>query len=345
MSLDEKIGQMLVIGFKGNQASEELKELIQEYHIGGVILFSQDVSEGLAPRNVTSPEQLTSLISSLQELSRETLLVSIDQEGGAVQRLRVESGFVGAPSPQYLGEINNLDSTRYYAVRSAEELIELGVNVNFVPCVDLNINPENPVIGARGRAFSDSVAVVIDHAAALVEEYSSRGVITSLKHFPGHGSSLVDSHLGLTEITDSWSEGELEPYRALIEDNKADIVMVGHLFNRELDTLYPASLSQATIDGLLRGELGYDGVVATDDMNMGAITENYTFEHALELAINAGVDMIIIGNNGAKYEEDLPQRCINHIRAAVDRGVISEQRIDEAYQRIMRLKRERGMSN
>ncbi len=288
VSLDEKIGQMLVIGFKGNQASEELKELIQEYHIGGVILFSQDVSEGLAPRNVTSPEQLTSLISSLQELSRETLLVSIDQEGGAVQRLRVESGFVGAPSPQYLGEINNLDSTRYYAVRSAEELIELGVNVNFVPCVDLNINPENPVIGARGRAFSDSVAVVIDHAAALVEEYSSRGVITSLKHFPGHGSSLVDSHLGLTEITDSWSEGELEPYRALIEDNKADIVMVGHLFNRELDTLYPASLSQATIDGLLRGELGYDGVVATDDMNMGAITENYTFEHALELAINAG---------------------------------------------------------
>ncbi|MFR9649192.1 MAG: glycoside hydrolase family 3 N-terminal domain-containing protein [Rikenellaceae bacterium] len=333
-----KIAQMLVVGFKGSEADERLLDLVSQQGVGGVILFSQDVSEGLAERNVINMEQLTGLTRTLQEASDNRLLISIDQEGGAVQRLRADRGFVETPSPQYLGEVDDLDSTRHYSAISAEQLVELGINVNFVPCVDLNLNPENPVIGARGRAISDDRDVVVRHAEVVIEEFDKRGIITSLKHFPGHGSSVSDSHLGFTDITDSFSSSELEPYRQLIEEDRARIVMVGHLFNRNIDSLYPASLSRVTIDSILRCELRYDGVVATDDMNMRAITDHYTYKKALQLAINAGVDMVIIGNNGAKYESDLPERSMKYIYEMVKDGTIPQSRIDEAYKRITALK-------
>ncbi len=334
-----KIAQMLVVGFKGSEADERLLDLVSRQGVGGVILFSQDVSEGLAERNIIDVEQLTQLTQTLQAASGDgRLLISIDQEGGAVQRLREDRGFVETPSPQYLGEVDDLDSTRYYCAMSAQQLVELGINVNFVPCVDLNLNPENPVIGARGRAISDDGGVVVRHAEVTVEEFDKRGIITSLKHFPGHGSSVSDSHLGFTDITDSFSDSELEPYRQLIDSDKARIVMVGHLFNRNRDSLYPASLSHSVIDGILRGELNYQGVVATDDMNMRAITDHYTYKKALQLAINAGVDMVIIGNNGAQYEPDLPERSMEYIYEMVKAGSIPQSRIDEAYNRITKLK-------
>lgn len=339
-SLRYKVAQMIVTGFKGMMPSEEITQLIKDEQISGVILFNRDVSNELGPRNIESPEQLKELTGQLQSLSDIPLLVSIDQEGGVVNRLHPVYGFPRSVSAAYLGSCMNEDTTRHYAAQTASTLVDMGINMNFAPCIDLNLNPQNPVIGSRGRSFGASVDSVEWHALMTIEEFEKRGIITSLKHFPGHGSSLTDSHNGLVDVTVCWHEQELEIYRRILKRGYNDMVMVGHIFNRNIDPNYPASLSKITIDSLLRRELGFDGIVITDDMNMGAIVDHYSFEKALELCVNAGVDMIILGNNAAKFENGLARRAIDIICNLVADGRISKERIDQAYGRVVKMKRD-----
>ena len=336
--LKSKIGQMLIVGFQGTSLDEKISKEIKNNNIGGIILFERSLSNPQAPRNIVNKEQLLNLTAQLKALNEIPMLISIDQEGGTVASLAPDRGFYNPPSAMYIGNLSCIDSSRYYAGRNAMQLEELGINMNFTPCVDMIVNPDNPIIALRERAFSNNPDIIVKEAEVVVQEHRKHGIITSLKHFPGHGSSKTDSHLGLTDVTNTYIEEELIPYKRLIKDNYADIVMVSHLFNSNIDPDFPASLSEKTIKDLLRNQLGFEGVVATDDMHMGAITDEYSYPVALELAINAGVDMIIIGNNAKIYEEDLISETVKIIYDLVTLNRISHERIDEAYARIMKLK-------
>lgn len=346
IGVEEKIGQLLVVGFIGYEPSQTVVDAIEKYRIGGVIFFDANVSDTRpdgtrGPRNIESPAQTKRLVDSLQTLavkaSLPQLFIAIDQEGGRVNRLKDKYGFPASVSAAYQGKVNSGDTTRKYASLAAQTLAELGININYAPCVDLAVNPDNPIIAKVERSFGVEPDLVARHSNIWVEELGRKKILTSLKHYPGHGSSIADSHLGLTDITNTWSEKELEPYKMLIADGYNDIVMIGHLFNRNIDPLYPSSLSKTTLD-ILRNDIGYNGVIATDDMNMGAIINNYSMEKALELALNAGVDMIIMGNNASVFEPDLVKRTSEIIKGLVDSGKVSLSRIDEAYNRIMALK-------
>ena len=262
-------------------------------------------------RNVQSPQQLKALTASLQALAQTPLLIGIDQEGGMVNRLKEKYGFPPFPSAQSLGAQRDLSATRAAAALTAQTLARAGVNLNLAPDVDVNLNPDNPVIGKLERSFSADPAVVSAHAAAWIEAHQAQGVLTTLKHFPGHGSSRDDSHLGLVDVTQTWSRRELEPFAHLIGAGQADVVMTAHVFNANLDPRFPATLSRNVIGGILRGELGYSGVVMSDDMQMRAISQYYGFDSAIEAAINAGVDILAFANNlDFDPEAGLSARCV-----------------------------------
>ncbi len=344
--LRDMVGQLLVVGFVGTEPNEYIEEAIEKYRVGGVIFFDVNLSDrlpegGFGPRNIESPEQVVALTSELQQIASSAglpeLFIAIDQEGGRVNRLKSKYGFRPSISAWRMGQSNDCTGTLRESQQTAEALFELGININYTPSVDLAINPDNPIIAKVERAFSRDKDSVLTHSLEWIKGHKDHGIITSLKHFPGHGSSIDDSHHGLVDITETWSEDELYPYRELIAGGYNDIVMVGHLFNSKIDKVYPSSLSKATLD-ILRNDMGYDGVIATDDMNMGAIVDHYSLPHALELALNAGVDMVVMGNNAREFEGDLVERTSNIIIELVRSGKVSEERITEAYERIRALK-------
>lgn len=339
-NLEQMIGQMIMVGFRGYMVDEQspVARDILEHGIGGVILFDYDVEKKAFERNIKSPQQLKELIASLQELSGEnTLLVAVDQEGGRVSRLKKNYGFRDSVSQAYLGELNDLEVTLDYALNTAQDLAELGINLNLAPVVDLNTNQDNPVIGRLDRSFSHDPLTVTLHAREVVGAHRVFNVLTALKHFPGHGSSEEDSHLGFVDVSATWDEKELVPFKQLIADHDCDMVMTAHIYNRSLDPDWPATMSAKTVNGILRKRLGFEGVVISDDMQMKAIKEHYPLELALEKTILAGVDMIIFANNMV-YEEDIASRSIAIIRDLVKQGRVSEERIRQSYQRINELK-------
>lgn len=340
-TLDEKIGQMLMIGFKGFEVKDtsHIVRDIQDYHLGGVILFDYDVPTGKPIRNVESPEQVQRLISQLKDLAETPLFIAVDQEGGRVARLKESRGFEPNVSAQYLGGLNNPDSTRYYAESTAEQLQNLGFNVNFAPVVDLNINPENPVIGRVERSFSANPGLVTSHASIFLEEFSKHNVLGVLKHFPGHGSAWNDSHAGMADVTETWQKSELEPYRQLITDNYPFAIMTAHVFNENLDADWPATLSRKVQTDLLRDELGFDGVLFSDDMQMKAIRSFYGLETSIKRAINAGVDVVVFGNNSV-YQPDIVPQAVKIIKDLIGSGEISVDRINQSYNRIMDVKKQ-----
>jgi beta-N-acetylhexosaminidase len=330
---------MLMIGFRGLEVNNEhfIMQDIRKRHLGGVVLFDYDIPTQRAVRNIESPSQVKALVASLKSVSAMPLLVAIDQEGGVVTRLKERHGFPPTVSHQRLGELNDLETTHKHATLVAKTLADLGINLNLAPVVDLCANPDNPIIARYERCFSADPLVVSDHALQFIQAHHEQGVLCALKHFPGHGSSTADSHLGLTDVTNTWSRVELEPYGRIIKAGQADAVMTAHVFIANMDDRYPATLSRVTIRGILREELNYDGVVISDDMQMGAIVSHYGFEVAIRKAIEAGVDMLVFANNSV-YEEDVAGRAIEVIRGMVQAGIISEARIDESYRRIQRLK-------
>ena len=338
-TLEAKIGQMLMVGFRGMTANEGdfIVRDIRRHHLGGVILFDYDVLTGQAVRNIESPEQVEILISSLQVAAPTHLLIAVDQEGGRVARLKERYGFPATISHGELGRIDDPDTTARKSRELAGALADLGFGLNLAPVVDLCANPDNPVIAGLARCFSADPAKVATHALEFIDAHHSQGILTTLKHFPGHGSSRSDSHLGFTDISKTWTRSELEPYARIIKAGEANAVMTAHVFNARLDPDYPATLSRNVITGILREELGFEGVVVSDDLQMAAISDHYGLESAIRMAIEAGVDILVFGNN-LEYDEEIVPKAVGIIRDLVKAGIISESRIDESYTRILRLK-------
>ena len=340
VSLDHQIGQMIKVGFRGFKAPPEssIAQIIKEYHIGGVVLFDYDVPKDTAYRNIESPQQLQKLTTQLQRYSDTPLLIAIDQEGGKVARLKEKYGFPASVSEQYLGTLNNADSTRYYARQTAKTLKEAGINTNLAPVVDVNSNPDNPVIGGLERSFSADPEVVAHQAKIYIDELHEYGILTTLKHFPGHGSSKDDSHKGIVDVTDTWQRDELIPYKKLIKSGTADIIMTAHIYNAKLDSTYPATLSKPVITGMLRDSLGFSGVIMSDDLQMGAIRKYYDLKETIKLSILAGVDILSFANNSV-FDPEIAAKAHHIIKQLVEDDVITEQRIMESYNRIMDLKK------
>jgi beta-N-acetylhexosaminidase len=331
-SLDLKIGQMILIGFPKAEIDYTVLDEIRKGKAGAIILFEKNI-----PRSPAAFTALKKIIWTYQQAAPLPLLVTIDQEGGRVNRLKDRYGFPRTITAWEMGR--SADSTAFYAQAIAATLAGLGINVNLAPCVDLGTNPANPVIYGFGRAFSAHPDTVAQRAYEFIKAHRRMQVLTVLKHFPGHGSSLADSHYGMADVSKTWSEAELIPYRQLLRQGMVDAIMTAHIVNRKLDPAgLPGTLSSRMIDSLLRKQMGFNGVVFSDDMQMQAITRHYGLEEAIRLAINAGVDILCFSNNIQGSEARTVDVVHRIIRNFVDNGTISRQRIDESYRRIMHLK-------
>jgi beta-N-acetylhexosaminidase len=330
------VADLLLVGFRGIQVegNDELRSLVCDVKVGGVILFERDAATG-TPRNIVSPEQVSRLTSDLQALALRCagrpLLIAVDNEGGAVMRLSTRLGYLPSPSARELGAAGDLALTELEARRMGGTLREAGINWNLAPVVDVAVNPANPVIVAPGRAYSADADRVTAQARAFITGMHAAGILTALKHFPGHGSSRGDSHAGFTDVSDTADPAvELAPYRALIAEGMADSVMTAHVFNRRLDPWDPATLSRFTVNRILRGWLGYRGVVVSDDLLMGAIIQNYGLEEAAVLALAGGVDVLLVSHNTGRIEDRAAQRVVMAVERAMAGGKLSPARVADA---------------
>ena len=338
--LRDMIGQMLLVGFRGATLDDDAPILrdIRERNLGGVILFDRDVLLGSSGRNIESPEQVRALTARLQAEAATPLFIAVDQEGGRVRRLKEERGFPAAPSARAMGQASPA-ATRLEGERTGELLAGLGVNVNFAPVADVDVNPDSPAIGRLERSFSADPDAVADHALEFCRGQQSQGVLSCLKHFPGHGGATEDSHLGLTDVSRTWTPAELRPYEILIPLGACPMVMAGHIFVRQLDDARPASLSPAVLTGLLRRKLGFDGLIVSDDMQMKAITAHYGAAEAMVMAVAAGTDILVFGNN-LEYDPDIAAKAVDALERAVMDGRLPKGRIEESFRRIQAAKRD-----
>ena len=337
LPLREKIGRLLVVGFRGLTVDDApwIRRAILEEGLGGVILFDRHRSS-TRPRNVASPGQVRALTAELRALAPEReLIVAIDQEGGLVTRLSPMYGYPELASEATIGGASEAE-VRAWADGLASTLADAGINLNFAPVVDVNVNSENPAIGAIDRSFSADPAIVARDAEIEVQAHRQRGVRTALKHFPGLGSATANTDFGVADVTETWTDAELTPYRDLFAKGLADLVMAAHVVNGQIDANVPASLSAATIDGLLRGDLGWDGLVVTDDLQAAAITDAYGFEEAVQLALEAGNDLLLFANQQV-YDDEIVARVVDLVEGLVRAGTITEARIDASLARLDRL--------
>jgi beta-N-acetylhexosaminidase len=341
-SLQMMIGQMLVVGFSGNAADNgdvaKLSSQIRHGDIGGVLVLT---------RNIQGPQQLADLTAHLQKASADVpLFISIDQEGGYIQRLTA-SGFSQWDSAEYVALRATEEASgfvlEYYSPR-AKELHDLGINLNFGPVVDLNANPANPIIGELERSYSRDPNVVATMASDFVRAHRAAGVLSTVKHFPGHGSSVDDSHESLPNISMTWSKAELIPYQMLADAGLIDVAMVGHLVHSQFsDTPQtPTSLSTKALR-TLRTIVGDHSVIVTDDMQMRAVTDQYSEEEAAILAILAGNDLLIYSTFKTS-DSDVGPRVNQAIQNAVSNGRISRERIAQSFARIVQMKARIGRS-
>ncbi|MGL1933003.1 MAG: hypothetical protein OCC45_14790 [Desulfotalea sp.] len=332
-NLRKKITSLLMVGFYGDKLSSD-HHIIKDIKngLGGVIIFDKNIDLNKKINNIQNPNQLKELCNKLQSLTDRPLLIAVDQEGGMVSRLKESAGFPTTSSPKILAQDSSLQETQKAAEQTAQMLSNSNINYNLAPVVDLNLNKENPIIGKYERSFSSDPNEVIDNTKIWVKAHQKHGVKSCLKHFPGHGSSLTDSHKGFVDISETWKERELIPYEKLIEQDLAESIMVGHLFNRSFDKELPASLSSKTIN-YLRKELNFNGLIISDDMQMGAIIKFHGIEKACCIAIKAGLDMLIIGNNMI-HDECIVEKITNTIMEEIENGSISEELINSAHERV-----------
>ncbi len=353
VSIDPKIGQRFIVGFYGTnieRARIQLEPYIRDYRIGGVILFGRhsvdNITEDqkvrkdeLFPGNISNdPQALKDLIQAIQDLNADysdiPLFIGIDQEGGLISRLR-NCGLGATLSHQALGK-EDLSKTTEEASKIAEYLKGLGCNLNFAPVVDLALNPENTVIVKNERSFGTDPITVAAYAKAYIEAHTNAGILCCLKHFPGHGSTTQDTHNDFTDASLSWKEIELQPYKDLISQGVVDCIMASHVYNKAFDTVYPASLSKATLTDLLRDKLGYKGLIISDDLEMKALLKYYSHEEIIALSAKAGLDIFIIGNHDARREG--VERSIQELQRLYDSEEISKEAVDASYQGILELK-------
>jgi len=338
--LDHMIGQMILVGFPGNDENDEgvkaVRTQLNKGTIGGVVLF---------PENIRSREQVKNLIAFLRNAnSNPRPFIAVDQEGGKVQRLNPWNGFKWIPAAAKVASNPSFaapDAAERLYGEMAAELADVGFNMNLGPVVDLNTNPGNPVIGARGRSFGEDPDVVISLAESFIKAHRAANIVTVAKHFPGHGSSTVDSHKKLADISESWREKELKPYRRLAAEGMLDAVMIGHLYHPRFSDMenLPASLSAKSARALRNEDwLDFQGVIISDDMEMGAVSDAFTPEELAVKAVEAGTDIVVFSNVQAE-EPQLGVRIHTALKEAVCDGRISRARIKGAYDRIMELKR------
>jgi beta-N-acetylhexosaminidase len=299
---------------------------VRDDGIGGVVLFE---------RNIVSPKQLLALTRALQDAAGDrTLLIAVDQEGGAVARLGPANGFPATPSEADVGGGTASDARRVGAA-TGSTLHQVGVNLNLAPVVDINVNPANPSIGALGRSFSADPNVVIEMASNLIAGLHGAGVLATLKHFPGLGSATGDTDHQFVDVTASWTRQELKPFGQLVADDLPDAVMVANALNGQLDSRYPSTLSATTV-ALLREQLGWDGVIVTDDLQAGALRDGYDPADIVRLALLAGNDLLLFANTQL-YEAGIASSTIDAIVRLVEAGTVSESQIDASVARLGRM--------
>ncbi|OPF51344.1 glycoside hydrolase family 3 [Clostridium baratii] len=326
MSLDEKIGQLVISGFYGTTLDENILKLIKENKISGVILFN---------RNVKDSNTLLSLNNSLKESNKNNklpLFISVDEEGGSVTRMPKD--IKRLPTNKYIGSLNNKDLSYKVGEILGEQLSYFGFNMNFAPVLDINSNSNNPVIG--DRSFGNNKDIVASLGTSTMKGIQSKNIISVVKHFPGHGDTSVDSHVNLPVVNyniNRLNSFEFVPFKTAIQ-NGADAVMVGHILLPKIDNKYPSSMSYEIVTNILRKDLGFNGLVVSDDMTMGAITENYSIEEAAVKSINAGVDLLLVCQ---KYENT--ENVLKALKEAVLNGRISKERLDNALYNIISIKK------
>ncbi len=336
MTVEEKVGQLLIGGFEGTEIGDQATRLVQEYQVGGLILYG---------RNIAGAGQLVTLTNGLKALNGDgiPLFLSIDQEGGGVDRMPPEVR--RTPGAYCVGQTGSVPAAQSYGDVLAAECAAFGLNLDFAPVLDVWSNPGNTVIGQR--AFSADARTVAGLGPAAARRMMDQGIIPAVKHFPGHGDTAVDSHVGLPVVDKSpeeLEETELIPFRAAIQsagtDGQVPAVMVAHILLTQLDPERPASLSPAVVTGLLRDELGFAGAVLTDDLTMGAVTQSYGLGEAAVLAVEAGCDILLVCHG----QDSVPAVRTALLEAAAS-GRITTERLDESVYRILRLKTEYALTN
>jgi beta-N-acetylhexosaminidase len=339
-TLEQMAGQMIVVGFAGDSVDDKSVQAVRleiaDGLLGGLMYLKP---------NVANLPRVTAMNAAFRAASPDLPpFLALDQEGGEVERLTAAVGFSEEPTAQRVAAQDSPEQAGELFLGMAKAIAAVGFTVNFGPVVDLNLNPKNQVIGRVGRAFGVDPAEVAAYAAAFIRAHHAAGLLTALKHFPGHGSSTADSHEGFVDITKTWQQDELDPYRTLIADGLVDIVMVGHLFNAnyaEGEGHLPASLSPRWIDGVLRGELGFSGVVMSDDLEMGAIREHYSTAEAVLAAVRAGVDVLLFSNT-ARYHPGLAAEIRAILIKEAEADPAFRARIEQSYARIVALKKHIG---
>jgi beta-N-acetylhexosaminidase len=335
-TLEQMAGQMIVIGFQGDDADDAsvkaLRDEIAAGRLGGVMYLKT---------NVKSLDAVKAMNLAFKAAAPELPpLITLDQEGGAVERLTGEVGFLEVPNAATVAAHNSAEKAEAIYSSMAQDIAALGFTVNFGPVADVNVNPDNQIIAKFGRSFSADPAVVTQYDQAFINAHHKAGLLTSLKHFPGHGSSTADSHAGFVDITGTWSKAELEPYRGLIAGGYDDMIMVGHLYHADYsgsEQKLPASLSPEWIDGVLRGELGFKGVVISDDLEMGAIRKLFDLHDTVTRAVRAGTDVLLFSNT-AKYHPELGAEILAILVDEAGKDPAFAARIEESYGRIVALK-------
>lgn len=321
MSKTEKIGQMVMIGIQGTKVDDDSLYMLNQYHMGGVILFD---------RNMESPEQVKQLTSDLQAQSNEKvpLFIGIDEEGGDV--VRMAEKLTPPPSQKEIGATGDIEQAKTWAIKTAKSLKDMGINVNFAPVADVGSNDK--------RSYSTDANTVIDFVRAATKGYQQENIIYSLKHFPGIGKGRVDSHVDSSSIDvtkEILMAEDIIPFKTIIDENGPNdyFILVSHLKYPALDEEYPASLSSKIMTDLLRNELGYKGIIITDDMEMGAVANHNDFRSIGVNAVKAGADIVLVCH---EYEHQ--QEVYLGLLDAVNSGEISQERIDESVKRIIKVK-------
>ncbi|SCY91300.1 beta-N-acetylhexosaminidase [Alkaliphilus peptidifermentans] len=325
MTIDEKIGLLVIVGLDGYAIDDDSKSLIEEYYVGGFILFGRNV------KNTNSLLQLINSLKSTNKNNKIPLFISIDEEGGRVSRVPKE--FMKVPTNRKIGQINNKELSFEIGNVIGEKIRALGFNLNFAPVMDIDSNPLNPVIG--DRSFGSDERIVSQLGIETMKGLQNSGVIPVVKHFPGHGDTFLDSHISLPTVDkdlNSLQQFELIPFKEAI-DNNADAVMIAHILYSRIDSENPATLSKTIITEVLRNQMNFEGVVITDDMTMGAIIENYDIGDAAVKSVNAGSDIILVCHG---YDNAI--KVIKDLKSAVEGGIISIEKIDESLYRILQLK-------
>ena len=326
-TIDEKIGQMIILGFDGNDVnSKEYRKTLQKIkknEISGVILFQ---------KNIKSKEDLTKMNEGFLNSNPIIPFISIDNEGGKISR----SDFLKAPSAKEISKMKEKEARVEYE-KMANILSKLKINFNFAPDVDLLID-KNSIIAKKDRSYGKDPNTVSKFANILIEEHEKKKILTSLKHFPGHGNIKGDTHKDFVDSTNTFSKDELIPYQNLAGKSDFSSVMISHIFNKNFDENYPASLSYKTIQGLLKEKIGYKGLIVSDDYDMDAVRKNYSLEEIVVNSINSGVNVMIFSNNLKYHDKNIDKKIRKIVEKNIKEGNIKKETIDKSFETILKTK-------